>query len=216
MCFCEGQGPAVSGPPATAQRPGPGQDPSITARLMNTFGPSATALLKASGKNFLQAVPSSVPGATPPASDLIQLLGPAVSDVADTAAALVPAPASAAHGQATSIGGEVAAGSAHAPATSMESEVTTHAKAPAPAPGAAAAALAARGAQLQGPRPPFQDAIDAVAGLPGALGLLPRLPGMPGSSASLQAQDGAQGISEAGQSAGAGAMLLPPGMGRRR
>ena len=66
MCFCEGQGPAVSGPPATAQRPGPGQDPSITARLMNTFGPSATALLNASGKNFLQAVPSSVPGATPP------------------------------------------------------------------------------------------------------------------------------------------------------
>lgn len=216
MCSDEGQGPAVSSPPAPAQRPGSGQNPSVTARLANAFGSSATALLNAGGTDFLQAAPSSVPGVMPPASDMIQLLGPAVSDVADTAVAPVPAPASAAKGRATSIGDEAAAGSVHAPATSTESEVVTHAKAPAAAPRAAAAALAARGPQLQGPRPPFQDALDAVAGLPGALGFLPRLPGMPGSSAAWQARDGAQGTSEAGQAGAAGRMPLPPGMGRRR
>ena len=216
MCFHEGQGPAVSSPPASAQRPGPGQDPSVAARLTNAFGSSATALLRAGGTNFLQAAPTPVPGVTPAASDMIQLLGPAVSNVADTAAAPAPAPSGARMGRATSIDGEAAAGSAHAPATSMESEVATHATAPAVAPSAAAAALAARGAQLQGPRPPFQDALDAVAGLPGALGFLPRLPGMPGSSTTLQAQDGAQGSSEAGQAGAAGPMPLPPGMGRRR
>ncbi|CAL5220119.1 g2074 [Coccomyxa viridis] len=201
------EGPAVSSSPASAQRPGPGQNPSVTARLANAFGPSATALLRVGGTNFLQAAPGS-----PPASDMIQLLGPAVSDIPDSGVAPAPGPASTTKGRATSIGGEVA-GLAHAAATSIESEVATHARAPAVAPSAAAGA---RGSQLQGPRPPFQDALDAVAGLPGALGLLPRLPGMPGSSASLQAQDGSQVSSGAGQAGAAGPMPLPPGMGRRR
>ena len=200
----------MSSTPASAQHPGPGQNPSVSTRLANAFGPSATALLRVGGTNFLQAAPNS-----PPASDMIQLLGPAVSDTADYGVAPAPAPVSATKGRATSIGGEVA-GLAHAAATSIESEVATHAKAPAAAPSAAAAALAARGPQLQGPRPPFQDAIDAVAGLPGALGLLPRLPGMQGSSASLQAQDESQGASGAGQGGAMGPMPLPPGMGRRR
>ncbi len=210
MCFYEGQGPAVSSLAASAQRSGPGQTPSVTVRLANAFGPSATALLKVGGTNFLQAAPGS-----PPASDMIQLLGPAVSDIPDSGVAPAPAPTSATKGRATSIGGEVA-GLAHTAATSIESEVATHAKAPAAAPSAAAAALAARGSQLQGPRPPFQDAIDAVAGLPGALGFLPTLPGMPGSSASLQTQDGSQGASGASQAGASGPMPLPPGMGRRR
>ena len=143
VCFYEGQGPAVSSPPASAPRPGPSQDPSVAARLTSAFGSSATTLLKAGGTNFLQAAPTSVPGVTPSASDMIQLLGPAVSDVADTAVAPAPAPTSVRKGRGTSIGGEAAAGSAHAPATSMESEVATHAKAP-------AAALAARGGSAAG------------------------------------------------------------------
>ena len=216
VCSDEGQAPAVSSQAAAAQRSGIGQDPSLTARLTNAFGSSATALLNA-GTNFIENAPNPAPGVTPPASDMIQLLGPAVSDVADSVLAPVPAPAGAAAvGQATSIRSEVAAGAAHAPATSIQSEVGAGARAPAAAPSTAAAALASRVAQLQGPRPPFSDAIDTVAGLPGALGLLPRLPGMPGSSASLQAQDGSQGTSGDGQAGGAGTMPALPGFGRRR
>ena len=106
------------------------------------------------------------------------------------------------------MGSEVALGTAHAPAMSIESMVGAAAKVPAVVP--SAAAVAQRGPQLQGP---LNDALNAVAGLPGTLGLLPRLPGIPGQpggSASLQGQQGGPlpGMADT--------MQTLPGPGRRR
>ena len=195
----------MSGPPAAAQRPDPGRNPALTARLTNAFGSSATALLNA-GASFIADAPDAAPGIRTPASDVVHLLGPAVADVADFVSAPVPAPASVAQvRQATSMGSEVASGAAHAPAMSIESMVGAAAKVPAVVP--SAAALAQRGPQLQGP---LNDVLNAVAGLPGNLGLLPRLPGMPeqpGGSASLQGQQ-LPGMADT--------MQTLPGPGRRR
>lgn len=186
MFPCEGQAPVISAHPASAQQASPQPNPSLSARLTNAFGSSATALLNA-GANLLSQAPNPAPGVTPPSSDMVHLLGPAVTDVADVI--LTPAPAPAATREATSMSSEVAAaGAAHAPTTSIEGEVAAAANSPAVAPSAAAAALAASMSTLQGPQPPLLGALNAVAGLPGDLGLLPKLPGMPGGGSSLQGQ----------------------------
>ena len=209
----------MSGPPAPAPQRGPEQARSLTARLTNAFGNSATALLNA-GVSFIAQAPNPAPGVVTPANDMVHLLGPAVSEAADSILTPAPAPAGAAGaGHVTSMGSEMAK-AAHVPAMSIESEVVVAAaRAPAPAPGAAFAALASRVPAQQGPRPPLQDAIDAVAGLPGDLGLLPRLPGpgLPGSS-SLQAQQGQgpQGGPWAGQAGGTDMLQILQGPGRRR
>ena len=220
-CVCEGQAPTVSSTAAAAQNPG------LNNRLTRAFGSTATAIINA-GADVVANAPNPNPGMAPPASNLVHLLGPVVSDAADLVLAPVPAPASMSHlgsGEPTSISSEVASSGAHAPSTrgsSIEGEVQRVARAPAPAPSLAAAALAQRMPALQGPHGPLEDALGYVAGLPGNLGLLPKLP-PPGQlpSSSFQAQQqglGPQGGPRDGQGGMAGDSQDTPllGFGRRR